>query len=268
VLAYLGAVLALSAGAVFVGRSWDDLTQAGRLLVPGTLAVVLLAAGAAVHTSRDPAVQRLAGALWFLGTGAVGWFDGLLVGDVAGASGRATALSVGATLTVVGGAIYTYRRWPLQQLALLAGLGCLLGGVFFDEVTAIGIALTLLGVAWVALGALRILEPASAALVSGALLALWSPTLAMDHWTGIAAIAGVLVAAGILTLGTIRRAGVVLGIGAVGLFLYLVRAITYYLRGSGAVALGFLVVGVGLIAAAAIAMRSRPGHGPPRAAHG
>jgi hypothetical protein len=268
VIGYLGAMLALAAGAVFVGRTWDDLTRAEQLMLPGLGALVFLSAAGALRESREPAVQRLAGLLGLLGTGAVAWLAGLLVGDVAGASDRVTVLSVGATLTILAAPLYAYRRWPLQQLALLAGLGCLLGAAFFDQEAGLAIVFTLLGVAWAALGARGILVPARTALILGAVLALWSPTFALDRWTGIGVLLGVLAASGILTIGALRREGVVLGIGVVGLFLYLVRAITYYLRGSGAIALGFLVVGVGLMVAAAIAMRSWPRHGPPRAAHG
>lgn len=269
VLGYLGAALAASAAAVFVSRSWDDLSQAGRLAVPGLGAVVCLLAGLAIHRSTEPAVERLADALWLLTAAGAGWFAGILAADVADVSDRAVVLSIGGAVTVAGGALYWFRPWPLQQLALVAGLGILLGGAFFDHEVAIGVSLTVLGAGWAALGALRLLPPAAAAMVTGSLLAMWGPAIGMDEWVGGATLMGVATAAGVLTLGALRREGVVLGMGVVGLFLYLTRAITYFLRGSAATTLGFLVIGVALMAAAVITIRRRPRRGPPPGiAHG
>jgi hypothetical protein len=269
VLGYLGGALAASAAAVFVSRSWDDLSQAGRLAVPGLGAVVCLVAGFAIHRSAEAAVERLAGVLWLLSAAGAGWFSGILAADVADGSDRAVVLSVGAAVTIAGGALYAYRRWPLQQLALAAGLGILLGAAFFGHEVAIGLSLTVLGAGWAALGALRLLPPAGTALVIGSLVAMWGPVIGMDEWVGGAVLLGVAIAAGVLSLGALRREGAVLGMGVVGLFLYLIRAITYYLRGSAATTLGLLVVGVALMAAAVITIRRRPRAGPPpRVAHG
>jgi hypothetical protein len=251
---------------VFLARAWDDLGRAGRLLVPGLGMVVFLVAGLAIARRDETAVQRLAGLLLFLSVAAAAWLAALVTSDVAGASDRSTVVAVGATLTTFGGALYGTRRWPLQQLAVLSGLAVLLGGALFGEEPALprAIGWTLLGGAWAFLGARGMLEPQPAAIVIGALLSVFGPMTAMGEWTGAAMLLGVAAAAYVVTLGALRHEGIVLGIGVVAAFMYLVRSITYYLRGSIAVALGLLVVGIGLMTLAVIVLRTRPRPGPQR----
>ena len=268
VFGYLGAALAAAAVAVFVGRSWDDLSQAQQLALPAVGLVLFLVAGFAIHRSDEPAVQRLAGLLWFLATGSAGWLTAVWAMEVADVSDRQAMLSVGAVVSAVGGALYAYRRWVLPQLALVGGLGLLIGGAFFEDELVIGIALTVLGAAWAALGALRLLAPTAPTVAIGGVVALWSPTVVMADHTGGGLLVGVAIAAGVVGLGALIRQGIVIGLGVAGLFLYLVGAIDHFLEGSAATALGFLVVGVGLMALAVIGMRMRPRQGPPRPAHG
>jgi hypothetical protein len=268
VIGYLGAALAGAAGAVFLVRIWDDLALAGRLLIPGLGAAAFLGAGLAIAPSDAPPIRRLAEFLWLLGAGATAWLAATVAVDVADAPDRGTMLAVGCTLSIVGLGLTAYRRWPVPQLILAVGLVWLLGGAFYDSELGFAIAWTLLGVAWTILAIRRLLPPARTTLLIGALLALLGPMPAFEEWTGIGLALGVVVAAGAIGIGAWQHHPQVLAIGAVGLFLYLVRSITYFLPGSGATALGLLAIGAGLIVVAVLAMRSRPRPGPPRPAHG
>ncbi len=268
VIGYLGAALTAAAFAVFVGRTWGDLETWQRLAMTGVGGLAFLGAGAAINRSQEPAVQRLAALLWVVGTAGLTGFTAILAVDVADLSDRSALLAVGATLIAIGGASYAYRRWALLQVPLVGGSGVLVGVAFFDEPFRIGLGLTVLGAVWAALGTLRLLPPASAALTIGSILALWGPTPMVDGSVGPALSMGVLVAAGVVALSAFARQPVVLGIGVVGLFIYLVRAIGYFFPGSIATALGLLVVGLALIVVVVLATRMRPRHGPPRPAHG
>jgi hypothetical protein len=268
VIGYMGAALAGAAGAVFLVRIWDDLALAGRLVIPGLGAAAFLGAGIAIARSDEPPIRRLAEFLWLLGAGATAWLAATVAADVADAPDRGTVLAVGCALSIVGLGLTAYRRWPVPQLILAVGLVWLLGGAFYDIELGFAIAWTLLGVAWMVLAMLRLLPPARATLLIGTLLALLGPMPALDEWTGIGLALGVVVAAGAVGIGAWQHHPQVLAIGAIGLFLYLVRSITYFLPGSGATALGLLAIGAGLIVVAVLAMRSRPRPGPPRPAHG
>lgn len=268
VIGYLGAALAAAAVAVFVTRTWDELTTWQRLTTAGAGGLAFLGAGSAIHRSREPAVQRLAALLWLIGTGAGAGFAGIVAADVADVADRQVLVWVGATSALLGGVLYAYRRWALLQLALVGGLAMLVGAALFDHPFRIGLGLTALGAAWAVLGALRVLAPPSASLAIGSILALWGPMPVIDGSTGLGLSVGVAVAAGVLGLGALARQPVVLGIGVVGLFLYLVNTIGHFLEGSAATALGLLVVGLALIALAVIGTRMRPRRGPPRPAHG
>jgi hypothetical protein len=268
VLGYLGTALAGAAGAVFLARIWNDLALAGRLVIPALGSVVFLGAGSFVARGEDPVAQRLAGFLWLLGAAATGWFAATLSADAADASERVTTLAVGCSVALVGAGLLAYRQWPVSQLVLAVGLVIALAGAFAEAELGFAIAWTLLGVAWTGAGVRRLLPPARTALLIGTLLAVLGPAPAMEAWTGAATIAGAAIAAGVVALGAWQRHGQVLAVGVVGVFLYLVRAITYFLRGSGATALALLTIGLALIAIAVVAMRSRPRPGPPRPAHG
>lgn len=268
VVGYLGAALAAAAVAAFVGRNWEDLATWQRLALPGTGVPLFLVAGFAIRRSEEPAVQRLAGLLWFLAIGSAAWLTAIWAVEIADVSDRQALLSVGATVTVVGGALYAYRRWSLPQLGLVGGLALLITGAFFENALAIGIALTVLGAAWAALAALRILEPRTSTALIGGLLGMVGPSVVAGDQTGEGLVLGVAIAAGVVGVGALVRQGIVIAAGVGGLFLYLVAAIQHFLEGSAATALGLLVVGLGLIALAVIGTRMRPRHGPPRPAHG
>lgn len=267
-IGYLGAALAAAAGAVLLARSWDELSRTGRLVVPAAGFAVFLTAGFAIHRSPAPAVQRLASLLWFFATGAAGWFDGIFAAEVADLSDRAVLLSVGATIAVVAGCLYAYRPWPLSELALVAGLAALLAAALFERELAIGVSWTLLGLVWAGLGALRVVKPTLATVVIGGLLMMYGPVLITGERAGVGLPLGVAAAAAVVLLGAQLRRGGVIGIGVVGSFLYLVGAINHFLPGERATAVGILVIGVGLVVVAVLAMRTRPRHGPPRPAHG
>jgi hypothetical protein len=268
VIGYLGAALAAAAVAAFVGQVWEDLETWQRAAVPAAGVVVFLAAGSAIRRSREPAVVRLASLLGLVATASAGWLTSIVAAEVADLSDREVLLATGATVAICGGALFTYRRWPLLQPGLVAGLGMLLAAAFYDDALWIGVALTALGVAWAALGALRPVEPVGFTVAIGSLLVLIGPSVMADDWTGGGLLVGVGCAAGVVALGALLRQGPVIGIGVVGLFGYLVGTISHFLEGSAATAIGLLVTGVALMALAIVAMRARPRHGPPRPAHG
>lgn len=268
VVGYLGAALAAAAVAVFVAQTWGELAVWQRLAVPSTGLLAFLAAGSAIHRRNEPAVQRLTSLLWLLSAAAAGWLAAIVAVDVVDASDRQVLLVVGATVAVAGGALFASQRAPLLQLAIVVGLAMLLGGVFFEDGLATGIALTSLGIGWAALGWLRLLAPTQPTVVLGGLLAMWGPTAMFGDRIAAGLLLGIAVATGVVGLGALLRHGPVIGIGVAGLFLYLVAAINHFLEGRAATAIGLLVVGVALMALAVVAMRTRPRAGPPRPAHG
>lgn len=263
-LGYLGAAMATAAGAVLIGRSWDDLAPWVRVAIPAVAALLLLGAGWALRQSEEAAIVRLTSVLWVLGAGMAGWFGGELAFEAFGASDRVVTLYVGAWMTVVAVPLYLLRRTGFQQLPVLAGLGVLAGGIFFGSPTAISLAVAAIGFAWMGLGWIGRAEPREVSLTLGALMALFAEwtqaaggTIRLGIWLGIATSVGLLAASVSL------RHTPLLGIGAVGLFAFLVRGITYYFRGTLGMPIVLLFAGVAMLVIAFGAARLRTRTGGP-----
>ena len=65
-VAYVGVILLLAGGAAAIGQRWDSLGDWGQVGVLAAAAVFFLLIGIVVRRVREPAIQRLAGVVWFL----------------------------------------------------------------------------------------------------------------------------------------------------------------------------------------------------------
>lgn len=160
-LGYLGGVLAVAGLTTAVAQWWDGMLTVTRLLVTGLAAVVLVTAGFLVPDRDDPALARLRGFLWLLGTAAAGAFGAVLAVDAIDAdSPDHIALTIAGFVLAVGGALWAWRERPLQQFTTLVSATVVLGTLVGMVTTrmAAGAAVWALGVGFVILG-LRILTP-------------------------------------------------------------------------------------------------------------
>ena len=65
-VAYVGVILLLVGGAAAIGQRWNGIPSWGHVGVSAGVAVFFLLAGIIGRQVREPAIQRLAGVLWFL----------------------------------------------------------------------------------------------------------------------------------------------------------------------------------------------------------
>ena len=84
-------------------------------------AVFFLLTGIVVRRVREPAIQRLAGVVWFLSVACLAGAVWLAWYKANGSTGPVTVL-VGAAVTVYSAALWLVRRGALQNVALYAGL--------------------------------------------------------------------------------------------------------------------------------------------------
>jgi hypothetical protein len=269
VLGYLGGGLALVAGFVLGAESWAELGYWGRAAVLGAVTVVLLVAGWRLRTEEGRVLPRLASVLWL---GAVAGFAGLLAVLLGGRSGDAVddpTLAVAGGALVLAAALYLLERRVLQQVALFgAAVATLLtaGGelpVAWDGLE--GVALAVLGAAWLELGRRGLVVPrrssealGALAVVSGcevlATVGRGSEGFGVGGW-GLWVGLGVAVA--LLVAGSAWRRNVLLGIGTGAMVVFLAQAAGRYWEDLGA-PLAILLVGLGLVAVAAVLARLRP----------
>lgn len=252
-LAYLGAALAVAAGGTVVGGEWGDLATAGRIAVPGTIWLVLFAAGSLIRRATSPPKVRLARILWFLSAASLAWTVGSVVVD--GFRAERWPLWSGAAVVFFAGVLYLARPSTLQQLALVGGLILLTVGLTEDSQVANGIVYWVVGSAWIFLGWRRVLVQPGAASTVGSLLVLVGALLISVQHEEIGAWLSVLTAAGLIGVSVGIRHTSMLVLGAIGLFFSTFGTIQQYLEGTTGIAIGLLVAGVVVLALALIVSR-------------
>jgi hypothetical protein len=260
VLGYLGGGLALVAGFVIGTKSWDQLGYWGRVGALAVVTGVLLGAGWRLRRGEGRVSPRLASVLWLA---AVAAFAGLLAVALGGRSGDAVddpSLWVTGGSLVLAGGLYRLERRAPQQVALfvaavatLVAAGDELGWSWARPESG---GLLALGAVWLELGRRRLVEPRRTSEALGALgLVAGAEALATvgpgagdglgqggwGLWLGL----GVAVA--LVVAGSALRRSVLLGLGAAA----------EYWQDLGA-PLAILLVGLGLVAAAALLARMRP----------
>jgi hypothetical protein len=254
-LVYVGAALAAAAAAVLLGDRWEDLTPVVRSTAVGVAALLAFVAGLLLHRSDDPALIRITSLAWLAAVGLSGWLAWLIAYDVLDLRGRVPALASGVTITLVGAALYAIQRRALQQVAMCIGLLIVAGAAFAEGRAAAAVAVWAVAVAWTVVGALGLLPPASAALLGGPVVAIWAPLALTGSPVGIWL--GLCTATGLLVAGVIMRESLLLGLGAFGVFVAVMRVLVRYFGGTRAMPVVLLVAGaIVLILAIAYARRS------------
>ena len=124
-LGYLGAVIAIAAGASVVMHFWHNLPASAELAFFGVVAVGLLATGAVLRTGDEPALGRLRSVLWLLSTISAASFVAVLADQIWHLSGGTVALLAEGAGTVYAIGLWWRTRATLQHLAVFAGAAAL-----------------------------------------------------------------------------------------------------------------------------------------------
>jgi hypothetical protein len=260
VIAYVGAIFALSAVAFIASRMWSNLAVGGQLGLIA-LATGLLWAGAWwMRGSRNPVGQRLVSVLWFLSAGGMGWLADTAATDLWDLE-DGYALIIGLALSLYAGLLYLYRQTSLQQIAVAVGIGFLCGGL--SDIAGgddwFGLFLWVAGVGWIALTRVGVLTPGRTGFALGAVGTLTGSQAVVFEFfespAGWGLALGLFSAAALLYLSVSFAEMVLLGFGIVGLFIFLVQIIEEYLADGLGAPLALLVAGVALLLVALVAVR-------------
>ncbi len=260
VIAYVGAIFALSAVAFIASRIWSDLAVGEQLGLIALVTGVLWAGGWWIRDSRNPIRDRLVTVLWFLSAGGMGWFADVVATDLWDVE-DGYALIIGLALSLYAGLLYLYRRTSLQQIAVASGVGFLCGGL--SDIAGgdgwFGLFLWLAGAAWIAATRIEKLAPARTGFALGAIGVLaGSEAVVLEFFespNGWGLALGLLSAAALLYLSLVFAETVLLGLGAGGLFIFLVQIIGEYLADGLGLPLALLVAGIALLGVALVAVR-------------
>lgn len=257
VLGYVGAVIAITAIVIAVQQIWKQVPSA-QLGTAGAVAAGLLLAGAALHSSADPALARLRSVLWLVSTAGVAAVAALITGRY-----LHLADADGAIITAAASLVYAIPLWwrnrsAVQHLVCFgAAVAVLETGINRIDphagAFAFGIALWVFALAWGIAGARLAPAPITRLLSGGAALAGALIT------TGQAA--GILLAmttvAGLFAYGVMKNQVALIGIGAAGTLYVVPDAATRYLPRSVAAPLAVALVGLVLLGVALWLARQR-----------
>jgi hypothetical protein len=276
-VAYVGVILLLAGGAVAIGQRWTSIPSWGRVGVLAGAAVFFLLIGIVVRRVREPAIQRLAGVVWFLSVACVAGAVWLAWYNAYGSTGPVTVL-VGLAVTLYSAALWLIRRGALQNVAVFAGLVVTILGIVdigVDIVNGHGgtgsapaivgvLPLWAFGLAWAWLGWRRYVEPVWVTIPCGVILALIVPIFAVYHGWGHAGYAiGIATAAAVMAASGPLRNIPLLALGALAMFGYVTSAAVRYLHHSLGVPSALAITGVLIIGLAVVSARlGRAAHRP------
>ena len=117
-LGYLGGVIILVASILIASLYWDQVTTTARLVILGSVAGVLLAAGFAVPERLEDVGIRLRSVLWLLSTGAFAGFLGLLGADALNLADQDVFLLISAGVAVYATGLWLINQTLVQQAPL------------------------------------------------------------------------------------------------------------------------------------------------------
>jgi hypothetical protein len=274
VVAYLGAALVLAAGFLFVLRSWDDLGDMGQVSFLTAVTLVLAVAGALTVPSRGAVGnaevrRRLSGTLLT----ASALLAGVTVAVAMEVFTDATFSDVywpgvAAGVVLVAGAATAYRFSPTAvglvgmvggALDVATNLGSALAPSGDDEAIGVGIAVFTVGVAWLLLTELGLLDQRTIARTLGSVAAVLGAQV--TSFTGDTSWLGYLMSAAIAGAGVwlylTRQDWPYLGAAVVAVTLVVPEAVSDWTNGSLGVVGGVLLAGVTLLAASLAGYRLR-----------
>jgi hypothetical protein len=260
VVAYVGAILVLSAVAFLATRIWPNLGVAQHLGLLTLATGLLWAAGWWMRGGRGPVLRRLVTVLWFLSASAMGWLADVAATDLWDLEDGYAAVT-GVALVLYAGALYLHRRTSLQQVAVAGGVGFVCGGV--SDIAGgddlFGLLLWIAGAGWIMLTRAGVLTPRRTGFALGAVGVLVGAEAVVveffDSPEGWGLALGLISAAALLYLSVSIGEMVLLGFGAAGLFLFLIQIVEEYLADGLGGPLALFAAGVALLFVALVTVR-------------
>ena len=259
---YVGAILILAGAAAAIGQRWNGIGDWGRVGVLAGAAVFFLLVGMVARRIREPAIQRLAGVVWFLSVTSLAWAAGVAAHEVYGSTDAATILAVGLIAACYSAVLWLVWRRALQNVALFAGLVITIcgiidtaaGGVESAPSLAFSAALWVFGLAWAWLGWRRYTEPMWVTIPSGVILVLIAPMPSLGDYGWMYAI-GIATAAAVMAASIPLRNTPLLALGAVGMFGYVTSAALIYFHETLGAPAALVISGVLIISLAVVSAR-------------
>jgi hypothetical protein len=263
-VAWVGAVLAASAGITAASRFWAELTVWAQTALLALVAAALLGAGATVLRDERPAARRITGVTWFLATLAAASALGIPVGDAVDGDAVPWVVASGGAV-ILGLLLWRLTEGALQLVALVvAALVFLLSALSLAErppydlyglvAWSVGAALVLL--AWGGLA-----HPRRSGLGMGALLAVGGAQALHFAYEEAGVVLGLATVVALFALGALLGTVLVTAVAAAAFALFVPQALETFFPGSLNASATLFLAGVLLLAGALVTIHSARARG-------
>ncbi len=248
-VAYLGAVLVLVALGILAAEFWDRIEPWGRFTVGTIVTGVLIGVGWLLGRSAEPAVNRAQAFAWFLAVGAVALTAGVFFDGIVGTDAQDSFLWVSIVALAATIVLWLARPSTLAIIAMAFATWAITIAIIsrLDTVPewTFGLAFAGLGIAWLLLTWGGILRPTTASYAISAIGILFVAFPEGSHmpWP-LLGLAGALA---LMALSVRLNQTVLLGLGVLGLFVYIPMTIFELFEESLGIPVALLITGLALL---------------------
>lgn len=266
ILGYLGSALIIVSALIVVGEVWEDTAQWGRVATALFGGTGLLLAGFLMVRTKTEALTRLGSALWMLAVIPIGLAAGLIVEPTA--SDEVTALVGFGAALALSAVLYGVHRHLLQHIALFVAvigtveslLAVVTSGSPPDLAPAV--VLAAIGAGWVVAARTGAVVPRFAGELLGLIAAFQGLVIgasALQENPEPILLVGIALGAGMVWLGVRESSVLYIVFGTLAMVVFIPWFVVQALDPNLGAPLALLLVGLGLVAGAVLASRSRKG---------
>ncbi|MGD2102109.1 MAG: DUF2157 domain-containing protein [Acidimicrobiia bacterium] len=258
-VAYLGAVLILVALGLLATEFWEEMAPWGRLVLGAAVTLILVVVGLILGRSDEPAVERAQTFAWLLAVAAVALTVAVALTEYTDIEGQETFLYTSLASLVTAVTLWWLRSSVLQMAAMGVATGAATVAVVSRFESApdwvFGLAFAGVGLVWLALTWAGVFRPVktSYALSAIGILSISFPEGNELPWP----VLGLAAALALMGLSVRLGENVLLGLGVVGLFIYIPMTIFELFGESLGVPVALLITGLVLLGVVVATVRLR-----------
>ena len=257
VASYLGSVIAFAGGAAIVGPNRDRIGLAGHLALAAVMALIGFVAGSWLVHQAEAGTVRLGSFLWAVGTGGVALGAAAVVNQIDPRDEGWFGVVIGLPVLVIGVALWRNLDRPLQLLTAVIGLFIGFSGISgLVEISAWITSPVVWGASLVfgVLAALGHEKPRMLAMIVAAVGLMIGSMMLDVEAERLAAIVGVVTAAGIVAYALVDRSWPLVGVGLLAFLVAMTIMMETVLQGMAA---RLVAVLLGLVVVGAVAVRAQ-----------
>lgn len=258
-LAYLGSALVLIAVALLAIEFWADIDVWGRYALSAGVTAVLVVAGIVLGRSEISAVNRAQTFAWFLAALGVALTASVATVEMDGLAEEDAFLIVAAISLAAAVTLWVFRKSVLQMVAMALGayatVVAFIARIDSAPDWAFGVSFAALGLVCLLLTWIGVMRPTrtSYAVAGIGMLLISFPEAVEMPWPLVGLFSGMA----LMAMSVVLKENVLLGLGVLGLFIYIPMTIFELFGETVGVPFALLITGLTLIGVVLVSVRLR-----------